>query len=337
MRDVSVVIPNWNGADLLRVTLPAAMAAARAHPGEAEVIVVDDGSTDASRDVVKAHDGVRLVEHDDNRGFGAACLTGATAARHDLVFLLNSDARPDPGALGPLCDAFDAPEVFAASPIVFDPKIGVANVTINVPYLRRGRIHYRKRSAESIAGLSETALPPWYTFFPTGGSVVVHRARFIELGGFDDLFYPFYYEDVDLGFRAWRRGWSCVVVPESRVVHSAGETIGRAFPKRRVRVIRKRNRLLLHCKNLTRPGALALFMAQQAGRAIGRLLRFDPIEMLGTLAAIPHLPAALERRRIERATAVRSEREILALIEERWRSNLQRLEAMPGKAIQRAP
>src|SRR5258705_13450475 len=110
MRNVSVVIPNWNGADLLAASLPAALEAAKAHPGRAEVIVVDDGSTDASRDVVKAHAGVALAVHDRNRGFSAACLTGAMSARHELVFLLNSDARLDPGALAPLCDAFESPD-----------------------------------------------------------------------------------------------------------------------------------------------------------------------------------------------------------------------------------
>lgn len=327
MRNVSVVIPNWNGADLLATTLPAALAAASAHPGRAEVIVVDDGSTDGSRDVVKAHGGVTLVEHDRNLGFGAACLSGATSARHEVVFLLNSDARPDPGALGPLCDAFDAPDVFAASPLVLDEAGSVAEVTISVPYLRRGRIRYRGRSAEALSARSAVPVPPWYTFFPLGGAIAVHRARFLALGGFDALFHPFYYEDVDLGFRAWRRGWSCVVVPESRVVHVGGATIGRAFTRRHVRVIRKRNRLLLHCKNLTRPGAPALFLAQQSLRAIARLFRLDPVELLGTLAAIPQLPAALARRRIERAAVVRSDREILALIEGRWRANLAALGA----------
>ncbi len=327
MRNVSVVIPNWNGADLLAVTLPAALAAARVYPAEAEVIVVDDGSSDHSRDVVKAHAGVRLVEHERNRGFGPACLTGAMNARHELLFLLNSDARPEPDALAPLCRAFERPEVFAASPLVLDEGGGFSDVTLNVPYLRRGRIRYRRRGVESLSEHTASGGLPWYTFFPLGGAVVFDRARFLALGGFDELFHPFYYEDVDLGFRAWRRGWSCVVIPESRVIHTGGGTIGRAFAKRRVRVIRKRNRMLFHCKNLTRTGAPALFIAQQMVRAIARLLRFDPVELLGTLAALPSVPAALERRRIERKTATRSDAQIFALIEERWRSNLEKLEA----------
>jgi len=327
MRSVSIVIPNWNGANLLRQNLPAALAAARAYPAPAELIVVDDGSSDESRDVVKEHADVRLVEHERNRGFGAACLTGAMSARSELLFLLNSDARPEPGALGPLCRAFEAADVFAASPLILDDECSVANVTISVPYLRRGRIAYRRRGIESLADTAAAGALSWLTFYPLGGAVVFDRARFLALGGFDALFHPFYYEDVDLGFRAWRRGWSCVVVPESRVHHAGGGTIVRAFADRRVRVVRKRNRMLLHCKNLTGHGAPALFLAHQLVRALARLLRLDPIELLGTLAALPSVPAALAERRIERGAAIRSDAEIFALIDERWRTNLAQLEA----------
>jgi GT2 family glycosyltransferase len=329
MRSVSIVIPNWNGADLLRRNLPAALAAMRAHRAPAEVIVVDDGSSDGSREVVKEHEGVRLVEHERNRGFGPACLTGAQSARHDLLFLLNSDARPEPDALDPLCRAFASPEVFAASPLVLEEGGGASNVTVSVPYLRRGRIAYRPRDVQTLAEAAAAKGLVWFTFFPLGGAVVFDRARFLALGGFDALFHPFYYEDVDLGFRAWRRGWSCVVIPESRVHHTGGGTIGRAFAERRVRVIRKRNRMLFHCKNLTGRFAPARFVAQQIARALARLLRFDPIELLGTLAALPDIPGALARRRIERAAATRTDTEIFALIDERWRSNLALLETAP--------
>ena len=319
-RSVSVVVPNWNGADLLAKNLPAVFAAVRAHPASAELIVVDDGSDDDSRAVVGAHGGARLVAHERNRGFGAACMTGVLAARHDLVLLLNSDARPEPGTLAPLCRAFDAPETFAASPLVLDEAGRVTDVTINVPYLRRGRIRYRGQAAESLAGGAAGPLP-WYTFFPSGGAVLVHRERFLALGGFDPLFHPFYYEDVDLGMCAWRRGWTCVVVPEGRVTHPDGGTIRRSFNRFRIAVIRKRNRVLFHTKNLTGTSDFTAHLAQQVRRSLARLVRLDAVELLGLVCALPRFPAALARRRAERAAAVRSEREILELIEARWRAN----------------
>jgi GT2 family glycosyltransferase len=318
MRGVSVVVPNWNGADLLAKNLPAVLAAVQAHPASAELIVVDDGSEDDSRAVVSGLGGIRLVTHAKNRGFGAACMTGVLAARHDLVLLLNSDARPESGALAPLCRAFDAEDTFAASPLVLNEAGEVTGVTISVPYLRRGRIRYRGDTARS---LTHAGALPWYTLFPSGGAVVVHRERFLALGGFDPLFHPFYYEDTDLGLCAWRRGWSCVVVPEGRVTHPDGGTIRRSFNRFRIAVIRKRNRVLFHCKNLTDPRDFAAHLAQQLRRSLARLVRLDAVELLGLLCALPRLPAALARRRAERSAAQRSEREIFALIEERWRAN----------------
>lgn len=310
---VSIVIPNWNGARLLERNLPAVIQAARAHAGPCEIIVVDDGSSDASREVVRSREGVRLVEHERNRGFGSACLSGVKSARHELVFLLNSDACPDVDALAGLCRSFEDPETFAASPLILDSDGSVNAVTIRVPYLRRGRFQYRDHPLGAIG----PGLPQRYTLFPLGGAFMVRRDRFLALGGFDELFHPFYYEDIDLGLRAWRRGWHCVVVAESRVTHVGGETIGRAFPKLRVRVIRKRNRILFHCKNLTGPGDPLPYLARQLLRSLVRLLRLDPSELLGTVAALPRLPTALARRRDERAAAVCSEPQILALIQHR--------------------
>jgi propionyl-CoA synthetase len=152
------------------------------------------------------------------------------AARRDTSSCCCSTRTRAPSAemLAPLCRAFDAPDTFAASPLVLDETGLVTGVTITVPYLGRGRVRYRSETAQSLA--SGTAEPlPWYTLFPSGGAVLVHRERFLALGGFDPLFHPFYYEDTDLGMRAWRRGWTCVVVPEGRVTHPDGGTIRRSF------------------------------------------------------------------------------------------------------------
>ena len=158
--------------------------------------------------------------------------------------------------------------------------------------------------------------------------MLVDRERFLAIGGFDPLFHPFYYEDVDLGLCAWRRGWTCVVVPEARVTHGGSGTINRSFNHFRIAVIRKRNRVLFHCKNLTGTRDLAAHIAQQVRRSLVRLFRLDALELLGLLSALPHLPAALARRRAQRAGACRSEREIFELIEARWRAKQESREAV---------
>ena len=64
--------------------------------------------------------------------------------------------------------------------------------------------------------------------FASGGSTMFRRRQFIELGGFDPIFAPFYYEDVELSFRAWKRGWSVHYEPASTIRHQFSSTIGSA-------------------------------------------------------------------------------------------------------------
>ncbi|MFC1707717.1 glycosyltransferase family 2 protein, partial [Planctomycetota bacterium] len=227
---VSLVIPNWNGEDLLRIYLPSVVVATEAYPGEAEIIVVDDGSTDDSVGLLRrSFPSVRLVRHKRNRGFGRACMTGARAARHPIVVLLNSDMCVEPHFLAPLMIPFDDRSTFAASPLILDESGRMSGVTLSIPYLRRGKIRYRSFPAATLVTDGAAAPGPWYTLFPSGGACALDRRRFLDLGGFDDLFHPFYYEDTDLGFRAWRRGWTCRVVPASRVTHCHTATIARYF------------------------------------------------------------------------------------------------------------
>lgn len=326
-RGASLVVPNWNGEALLAANLPSLLEAARRYPGAAELVVVDDGSSDGSVALVeKRFPEARLVVHERNRGFGAACGTGVSASRQPLVVLLNSDVRVAPDFLEPLERAFatDA-STFAASPLIFDPDGSPANYTLSVPYLQRGKVRFRERDVALLVTHGSEAPGPWYTFYPAGGAVMLDRARFLELGGFDPLFHPFYYEDLDLAFRAWRRGWCCRVVPESRLVHAAGSTISRAFPRRRVQIVRKRNRLLFLWKNLTSDALLWRSFAHQLGRVVTGLLRLDALPLLATAAALPRLPAALARRREEQRAALYSEAEIFERIERAWQANAEAL------------
>ena len=108
----AIVIPNWNGRDLLEKYLPSVVAAAERVPGS-EVIVVDNGSTDGSAAFVRERfPQVRVVALEKNLGFGGGSNAGFRAARHDVVVLLNSDMRVEPDLLQPLLDGFTDEKVF---------------------------------------------------------------------------------------------------------------------------------------------------------------------------------------------------------------------------------
>ncbi len=115
----SLVIPNWNGRDLLERFLPSWSEAIAARPGS-EMIVVDNGSTDGSAEWVRAHfPEVRVIALDRNLGFGGGSNAGFEAATNDVVVLLNSDMRVETDFLGPLLSGFTDEKVFAVSCQIF--------------------------------------------------------------------------------------------------------------------------------------------------------------------------------------------------------------------------
>jgi len=120
----SVVIPNWNGRDLLEKHLPSVVTAMQGHPDN-EVIIVDNGSTDGSATYVReAFPDVRMLTLETNLGFGRGSNEGFRAAKNDVVVVLNNDMRVDPGFLAPLLEGFTDEKVFAVSCQIFfsDPE-----------------------------------------------------------------------------------------------------------------------------------------------------------------------------------------------------------------------
>ncbi|MGE0707458.1 MAG: glycosyltransferase family 2 protein [Planctomycetota bacterium] len=275
---ISLVVPNYRGADLLRRYAPTWTAAAARYPGPAEVLVVDDGSGDDSLEVLAGIEGVRALAHEVNQGFGAACRTGAEAAAHELVVLLNSDVAADPDFLAPLARVFaQDPDAFSVSPLILDKEGQPSKVTVNLPYLRHGDLRWRGVDPADLLRLA--ALPPEeplliYSLFGLGGALALRRARFLALGGFDPLYRPFYHEDTDLGLCAWRRGWTVRVEPRSQVRHDDGGTIGRHFAPFRVKVARRRHRILCGWKHAEGPWR-ADYARTLRRRALTKWLRLD--------------------------------------------------------------
>lgn len=330
---VSIIIPNWNGADLLQAYLPSVEKACKNYHGDTELIVVDDASKDDSLPVLKrCFPEVRVVRHEFNQGFGKACGSGAKSAIHPYIVFLNSDIAVDPNFIAPLIQPFDNPSVFAVSPLIFNEDGSPVDVTITTPYLQRGKIRFKPPRLEHLQTGTDSLPYPWHTLFPLGGAFAVDRGRFLELEGFDPLFEPFYYEDTDLGFRAWRRGWTCVVAPESRVIHFHNGAIARSFKYFRIKVIAKRNRLLFLWKNLTTPALFRQHMIFHFLRLLYAPFKLNGLVIIATLLAFPKLPAAMQRRAKEKEAAVFSEKEIFAAIRTANTANCKAIESEKSSA-----
>lgn len=269
---VTAVIPNRDGARLLQRTLPPLLRELPA--GLHEIVVVDDASEDESRSVLREQfPQVRVVALDKNVGFGEACRRGFLEASHSLVLLLNSDMEVTPGSVALLAAHFDDPEVFAAGPRYVSDATP-ASASAHVPCACRPQLGS-----------------------PAGGGIF-RRDAFLALGGFDPIYHPFYWEDVDLGWAAWREGWRILEDCRCHFIHQESATIRALYAPAHVARIRIRNRCLFGWKNLESPGLLARFQAVSVRRAVAHLVRTgSPALLLGIADALARAPAAIRRRR----------------------------------------
>ena len=290
----SIVIPNWNGKDLLEKYLPSVVEAAAQVPGS-EVIVVDNGSTDGSAAFVQEQfPHVRLLALPENLGFGGGSNAGFEAATNDVVVLLNSDMRVELDFLQPLLDGFTDELVFSVSCQIFfsNPDKVREETGLTQFWWERGSVRVRHRIDPAVDRLFPCA-------YGGGGSCAFDRHKFLELGGFDELLAPFYLEDTDLGYMAWKRGWKNLYQPASVVYHEHRGTIGRRFSDRYIQGILKKNYLLFTWKNIHEPRRLLEHLFYAWTSAFVSWLAGDSPErssFSGLARAVLQLPGAVASR-----------------------------------------
>ena len=305
----AIVIPNWNGRDLLEKYLPSVVTAAERVPGS-EVIVVDNGSSDDSAAFIRErYPQVRVIALEKNLGFGGGSNAGFRAARHDVVVLLNSDMRVEPDFLRPLLDGFTDAQVFSVACQIFfsDPHKVREETGLTEFWWERGSLRVRHRTEPTILELYPCA-------YGGGGSCAFDRRKFLELGGFDELLAPFYLEDTDLGYMAWKRGWKNLYQPASVVYHEHRGTIGRRFSEAYIQGVLKKNFLLFTWKNIHEwRRLLANFLYCWASALFSWLAGDSPERSsLGGLArAALQLPGAMRSRWRALRLAVVSDTEAL--------------------------
>jgi GT2 family glycosyltransferase len=299
---VSVVIPNWNGRDLLEKYLPSIEAALAGNAAN-ELIVVDNGSTDGSAAFVgERFPNVKLIKLERNLGFGGGSNAGFRAAKNDIVVLLNSDMRVAPDFVAGLAEAFTSEKVFAVSCQIFfaDPAKVREETGLTQGWWQDGNLRVRHR-------IDDTIREPYPCFYGGGGSCAFDRRKFLELGGFDPLFEPFYLEDTDLGYLAWKRGWHVLYQPRSVVYHEHRGTIGKHFRPGEIDAVLKKNFILWTWKNIHAATRLAShFFFTGAGAALSVVFGDEPgrANPAGVWRAFRQLPRALASRWRARSLAV---------------------------------
>lgn len=313
--DVSIVIPNYQGRELLPRTLAHLQKVLEACPLVVETIVVDDGSTDGSAEYVRTEQRwVKLVALERNGGFSGAVNAGGREAKAPFIYFMNSDVFPHEGFLEPLIECFRAdPDLFAATSLNLNAEGRAIPPGQVSPVMKRGQIRVKGLELHELWSSGRlTDYGPIPTLFGAGGAVLTHAERFHALGGFAEIFRPFYYEDTDLGWRAWRRGWGSVLVTESLVLHDHKfSSIQSNHARRKVLTHKKRNRFLLVWRNYLDAGRLRRdHLVRLPLYLLGRLVTGDTVTLRGFREALRERRTVLEHRARERPAVRLTDQEI---------------------------
>lgn len=314
MMFISVIIPNYNGAPLISKNIPRLIKVLsefqESSGKQVEVIIVDDCSTDDSESVIKSlvdkfdSNRVKLLSLKTkiNTGFSGTINLGALSAKGELMILLNSDAYPEEDFISPFLPYFKEDNVYGVG--FMDKSIEGEKTVLRGRGLGRwdkGFLLHKKGEVDNNK-----------TLWINGGSCVVRKKVWEKLGGMDQLYNPFYWEDIDISYRAQKSGYKiyfeskCVVVHE----HEKG-AIAKTFSPDEVRVIAYRNQVLFSWLNLTDTLLIVGHLLWLPYHILRAFLKGDYLFMKGFAKALILLPKVIQSRNRRKRFYILSDKEII--------------------------
>ncbi len=242
---LSVVIPSYNALGHVEQLLGTLARLQPDFPGGLQVAIVDDASTDGTVPELRmTFPQFSYREGRQNLGFGGNVNAGVELADGQYIAVVNTDIELLGNPFTVLIEALRMDDtLFAAMPLIWNTNFDKVE---NLQYLlvRRGLawnadLPQQEEYTRMLSGLLDEAghpaerlldimrgRPPLPTIL-CGAMFVCSRERFLQLGGFDPRYRPFYWEDVGLGYEARRRGWQCAAVPQAAVLHRHSVSIDR--------------------------------------------------------------------------------------------------------------
>lgn len=293
----AVFVLNYNGKDLLARCLPSVVKAVEHAGPRCRLVVVDNCSADDSIQFLEANFPTVNIVLAAKNDFLFSLNDAVRNCQEEIAIILNNDVEVAPDFIAYLRSHFLKPEVFAVTCRMFnwngEDRFETTPECVCTLFCRNGWFYERYDAAPDA---------PCFVQMASGGASAFRRSMFCELGGFDRLFHPAYYEDTDLSYRAWQRGWQIIYEPRSCVFH-----LGSASMKKTtgMRLINRRNGIVMAAKLLGDWRFVMRFMLLYPKRLLQNYFWGDRELGRALWAALPRLPVALARRFIAKGSCSR--------------------------------
>jgi len=310
--NISIIIPNYNGEELLKKNIPKVLDAAENYKdGETEIIIADDGSTDASTSVISnlkfQISNFRFIQLAKNLGFSSTVNRGVKESSGDIIILLNTDVCPEKNFLEPLLKHFKDEKIFAVG--CMDKSIENGKITLRGRGLgqwKRGFLIHRRGEVNKTD-----------TLWVSGGSAAFKKSIWEKLGGFNELYNPFYWEDIDISYRAQKAGYKIIFEKESVVAHEHLEgTIKSIYSEFQIKTIAYRNQFIFVWENATDYSLQFLHCFWLPYHFVKALLRMDWPFFIGFFKAFILLPKIIISSFKAQKLFIKTDREVISGFQE---------------------
>lgn len=316
--NISIVIPNYNGEKIMEKNLPRVLDAVKDYKnGEIEIIIPDDPSTDNSREVIvsfiksikqKNIKGKTISNNNrDESGFSKNVNRGVSLATGDILVLLNTDVVPHKNFLDPILPHFNDTKVFAVGCLdesIEDKKIILRGRGVG-KWIKGFLIH------------SPGSLDKTNSLWAGGGSSAFRKKTWDELGGLNELFNPYYWEDIDVSYRAQKVGYKIIFEKKSRVIHEHEKGAIKTSQKQfAIRKISYRNQFFFVWINITDSELILSHFFWLPYHFLTAFLSKDLAFFAGFFSAVRLLPNIISARKKVIKKFVTSDKMILSNLSE---------------------
>lgn len=233
---ISIIIPTYKNRQKFLANLKHNLNYLK----DMEIIIVNDDPLSSLKDEFKTIKNCILIENNVNLGFGESVNKGVQKAHNPYVMLLNDDVILQDDTFKKTLSLFKKDLRLFAVGFSQKEKDNII-VGSNLLYWKRGLFFHAKAHLDHQG----------YNGWAEGGASMMDKSKFEELGGFDGAYAPFYWEDIDLSYRAWKSGYHILFDPSVTVIHHHESTIGTYFDKSVVKTIAFRNQFIFIWKNIS--------------------------------------------------------------------------------------